>query len=53
LLKAKNYLKAGPLKTVKATAEAVGYRNTSYFIRQFEKEFGLKPLKFLQESGWR
>ena len=50
---AKQYLERGTYRTVKETANAVGYVNTSYFISQFEKEFGVKPLKMLQESGWR
>lgn len=50
---AMQYLKNGRFKTVNETSFAVGFRSTSYFIRQFEKKFGLKPLQVLQESGWR
>ena len=50
---AKQYLEQGTFRTVKDTAEAVGYTNVSYFISQFEKEFGQKPLEVLQEWGWR
>ena len=53
LHKAMDYLKNGRYKTVKETSFAVGFRNPSYFIKQFEKEFGLKPLQVLQEAGWR
>jgi len=53
LRKAMQYLKNGKYRTVKETSFAVGFRNPSYFIRQFEKTFGLKPLQVLQESGWR
>ena len=53
LHKAMNYLKNGRYKTVKETSFAVGFRNPSYFIRQFEKEFEIKPLQILQEAGWR
>ena len=48
-----NYLRNGTYKTVHETASAVGYANTSYFIKQFEIEFGRRPLKVLQEAGWR
>jgi len=47
------YLKNGKYRTVKETAYAVGFRSSSYFIRQFEKEFGIKPLQVLKEAGWR
>lgn len=50
---AMEYLKNGTYKTVKETAAAIGYTNTSYFIKQFEKQFGHKPLRVLQEAGWR
>lgn len=53
LHKAMNYLKDGRYKTVKETSFAVGFRNPSYFIRQFEKEFNIRPLQILQEAGWR
>ena len=43
----------GKYKTVKETAYSVGYRNVSYFIRQFTKTFGKKPLSVLKEAGWR
>ena len=47
------YLENGIYKTVKETASAIGYTNTSYFINQFEKHFGKKPLAVLREAGWR
>jgi len=50
---ANEYLKKGTYKTVKETSFAVGFRNTSYFIRQFERKFGKKPLQVLREEGWR
>lgn len=53
LQRAMQYLHNGRYKKVKEVAFAVGYVNTSYFISQFEKEFGVKPLKVLQEAGWR
>jgi len=53
LHKAMKYLENGKYHTVKETAYAVGFRNPSYFIRQFEKEFGKKPLRVLKEAGWR
>ena len=53
LRKAMKYLKIGKYRSVKETAYAVGFINVSYFIRQFEKEYDRKPLKILQEAGWR
>lgn len=50
---AMRYLKNGRFKTVKETATAIGYSNTSYFITQFEKTYGQKPFQVLRESGWR
>jgi len=50
---AMNLLVNGEYRTVKETAYAVGYLNVSYFIAQFEKDFGRKPLQVLQEEGWR
>ena len=50
---AMQYLQNGTYRTVKETADAIGYINTSYFIRQFEGEFGQKPLSVLKEAGWR
>lgn len=47
------YLKSGRYRTVKETANAVGYANVSYFISLFEDKFGVKPLRVLQEEGWR
>jgi AraC-like DNA-binding protein len=46
-------METGQYKTVKGTATAIGYTNTSYFINQFEKEFGQKPLSVLKAAGWR
>lgn len=53
LLAAKQWLINGRYRTVKATSQAAGYANTSYFIFQFEKKFGKKPLQILKEQGWR
>lgn len=53
LKQALELLESGSLKRVKDASEAVGYSNTSYFISQFEKEFGKKPLEVLREKGWR
>ncbi len=53
LNRAMKYLTEGKYKTVKETCYAVGFRNTSYFIRQFERAYGKRPLRVLQESGWR
>ncbi len=53
LNQAMQYLKYGKFRTVKETAYAVGFKNPSYFIRQFEKAFGVRPLRVLQEAGWR
>lgn len=53
LRKAKKILVNGKYRTVNQTADAVGYSNVSYFIKQFEMEFGIKPLQVLQENGWR
>ena len=53
LERAKQYLKNGKYRTVKETSFAVGFRNASYFIREFEKAFGARPLQILQEGGWR
>ncbi len=53
LRKAMQYLKNGEYRTVKEISFAVGFRNPSYFIRQFEKEFEMKPLRILREAGWR
>ena len=50
---AMNYLRSGTYKTVNETASAIGYTNTSYFIKQFENQFGRKPLQVLREAGWR
>ncbi|MEM0991410.1 MAG: helix-turn-helix domain-containing protein [Bacteroidota bacterium] len=48
-----DYLRNGTYTSVKETSLAIGYVNTSYFIKQFEKEFGQKPLNVLKEFGWR
>lgn len=53
LEQAMQFLKDGTFRTVKDTAQAVGYINISYFINQFEKKYGQKPLEVLQERGWR
>ncbi|MGK0366405.1 MAG: AraC-like DNA-binding protein [Saprospiraceae bacterium] len=46
-------LTKGYYRTVNETAYSVGYLNVSYFISQFEKEFNVKPLQVLRNSGWR
>ena len=53
LKKAMNYIRSGKYKTVKETAHAVGYTNVSYFIIQFEKKYGKRPLEILRQYGWR
>ena len=53
MTQAMKYLKSGDYRTVNETAYSVGYLNVSYFISQFEKEFNVKPLQVLQNSGWR
>jgi len=53
LKRAMQYLRNGTFRTVKETCFAVGFRNTSYFIRQFEKAYGKRPLQVLKENGWR
>lgn len=50
---AMKFLRTGRYRTVKETSYAVGYSNVSYFITQFELEYGVKPLQVLQEEGWR
>ena len=47
------YLKKGRYRTVKETASAVGYSNSSHFIQLFEQEYGQKPYSVLQAAGWR
>ncbi len=53
LTKAMSYLKSGKYKTVKDTSLAVGISKVSYFISQFEQNFGKKPYQVLQDNGWR
>lgn len=53
LQKAMDFLKSGKFRTVKETAQAVGYIKSNYFSIQFEKQFGKKPLEILRELGWR
>ncbi len=53
LQRARQLLKEGACRTVKAAAGAVGYTSVSYFISQFEQEFGRRPLEVLREVGWR
>jgi len=50
---ANDSLKNGKFTMVKEAANAVGYLNVSYFISEFEKEFGQRPLELLKEVGWR
>ncbi len=50
---AMTYLREGTFRTVNETAKAVGYIKTSYFIHQFEKEYGLRPFRVLKDAGWR
>ena len=52
LQQARKYLEKGAFRTVKETAAAVSYVNTSYFISRPEKEFGKRPLKALREWEW-
>lgn len=53
LQQAKQLIEAGKYTTVKDISFAVGYKHVGYFIIQFEKEFGKKPLDMLREHGWR
>ncbi len=53
LKRARQLLEEGHCTTVKDASAAVGYVNTSYFISQFERAFGKRPLEVLRESGWR
>lgn len=53
LKRAKNFLENGKYRTVKETAQAVGYMKSNYFSVQFKKQFGKKPLEILIELGWR
>lgn len=53
LHRAMRLLMNGQHRKVKEAASAVGYANTSYFIKQFEIEFGRRPLRVLKEAGWR
>lgn len=53
LRRALRYLENGKYRTVKETSFAVGFRSVSYFIRQFERAFGKRPLQVLREAGWR
>jgi AraC-like DNA-binding protein len=48
-----NCLKSGRCITVKQAATEAGYVNVSYFISEFEKEFGSRPFEVLQKAGWR
>lgn len=50
---ARQLLENGTYRTAKAAAVAVGYTNSSYFISQFEKEYGCKPMAVLRQFGWR
>jgi len=50
LEKAKELLEIGFYSTVKETALAVGFRNPSYFSKQFYKEFQFMPADLLQEE---
>lgn len=53
LQQAMKLMKKGKLRTVKEISHAIGYTNVSYFIIQFEKEYGKKPFQILKENGWR
>jgi len=50
LEKAKELLEVGVYSTVKETALAVGFRNFSYFSKQFYKEFQVLPKDLLQKE---
>ncbi|MFK7948341.1 MAG: helix-turn-helix domain-containing protein [Saprospiraceae bacterium] len=41
--KAYTYLTEGTYKTIRETANAVGFRDTVYFSRQFKNRFGILP----------
>lgn len=47
LLKARELLLNGEISSVKATALSVGYKDVSYFSKEFNKEFGKSPSEFL------
>lgn len=53
LHRAMMYLQQGKYRTVRQAGLEMGYTNVSYFINQFEREFGKKPLQVLKEFGWR
>ena len=46
-------MKSGKYKTVKEASHSIGFVSVSYFIIQFEKEFGKRPFHILKEYGWR
>ena len=50
LKKAKELLEVGVYSTVKETALAVGFRNFSYFSKQFYKEFQVLPNDLLHKE---
>ncbi len=50
LERAAEFLKAGDVPTVKAAAEAVGYRNASYFSRLFKEAHGAPPSELKSEG---
>ena len=49
---ARKYLQSGKCSTVNEASAVVGYVNTSYFISQFQREFGTRPFKILQEARY-
>ena len=47
------YLQEGKYQTVRQTAFAVGFINTSYFNRQFAAKYKVSALQVLKDNGWR
>lgn len=53
LQRAAELLQKGDYLTVKETAAAVGYQNSSYFIEQYAATFGHTPMSALRDAGHR
>ncbi|MEM6318199.1 MAG: helix-turn-helix domain-containing protein [Bacteroidota bacterium] len=51
--KAWQLIESGQFQTVQQIGIAVGYQNIHYFSKEFEKEFGEKPLQVLIRLGYR